>query len=117
MLLTSSWLEQEIIAEPFGKIIILSKLKYESYKTCWVNAHLWYCYLYFKLMMTLWKSIQAQLEHDKTEILSETEILLQKFSIEQRVELQRFYDMILECSTKPIHETIYHGTGMDFYGE
>ncbi|CAG2212933.1 unnamed protein product [Mytilus edulis] len=55
------------------------------------------------------KLIQTQLEQDKTEILSKTENLLQKFSTEQRGELQRFYDMILQCSIKPIHETIDHG--------
>lgn len=68
-------------------------------------------------MMTFLKRIQTQLEQDKTEILSKTENLLQKFSTEQREELQRFYDMILECSVKPIHETIDHGIGMDFYEE
>ncbi|VDI64482.1 Hypothetical predicted protein [Mytilus galloprovincialis] len=62
-----------------------------------------------ELMMTFWKRIQTQLEQDKTEILSTTENLLQKFSTEQREELQRFYDMILQCSNKPIHETIDHG--------
>lgn len=66
-------------------------------------------------MMTFWKRIQTQSEKDQTEILSKMENLLHKFSTDQREELHRFYDMVLECSNKPIPETIDHGIDSNLF--
>lgn len=111
-----SWHQPEIIAEPLGSVIFFPNWNIKNIK----HAELFQCT--FVILLFIFSVNDDFLEEDPNAIRKrsnrnfiEIENFLHKFSTDQREELHRFYDMVLECSNKPIPETIDHGIDSNLF--